>query len=683
MVNKYPHFTKAFSLVILFILSCFFMLNEIIVSDLLQPRINIVYQTNSSIYHQSIKTKKVAIYVQAFGLTDPVVWSELHQCIANVGKAKTLADNFTAFPWDGVKPPVTFQFDVLISYPSNFNISSTRLAFRKLGAKIVFRFPIVRNEGLDIKQFLDQLQFTENTDRQYDYFLKIHTKTRVDWRRKMYEALCGSPAAVLTVLRAFQDNDENIGMVLPQGLAITKSTDKSSLIPIFRDNPTFTPDEVFSGVNMENMKLLFREMYGRELDDESKYVCSAGTMFWSRYRDFPVDPWLRIMPWLATKWTQGYSGDSCIEHSIERLFITIPHIMNVTIAEIAPPVKPIAMYMPQYRLVDDVTNSNGSTQWSLLGTSKTNNLIQPLSKEDGGLGYYDQTNLDIRRRQGEMAKSAGLHGFLYSHYWFGGNTTGPVMGEVQDLMLEDGHPDIPFMFNWINGPWNGHHQGEDTVITQEYGGEEEWEKHFNYLLPFFLHSNYMKADGKPILVINRVGHLKSAFEPMLGLWKYLAVQNGLHGLHIVYVLNEFISVDKVFEEKYDAHCDASFQHLPSISKLFPTTKSSSESDISTPSDLRQYWGAYTSFNNLVHDSASEKLPVSPKQFSDDFRHSLEQILTVVPRSRHQINVPNLFFIMAWNNWVEQAVLEPCERYGFSFLSAVKENLENLPLAVVH
>ena len=80
------------------------------------------------------------------------------------------------------------------------------------------------------------------------------------------------------------------------------------------------------------------------------------------------------------------------------------------------------------------------------------------------------------------------------------------MHKVLDTMLIDGEPDIPFMLNWVNESWTKKWDGLDKDITlkQDYGNEEEWSLHFDYLLPFFKHKNYIKKDKKPVFIIYHI-----------------------------------------------------------------------------------------------------------------------------------------------------------------------------------
>ena len=686
-----PRLTIGLTLLISFFLFIFYNVH---LSE--QPLIEIFDAKNTGQAQNEIFDKKrIALFVQGFNLHDKLIWDEIFQCIENVGKAKVLSDNFTLYPWVDVQPHEPFKFDVYITHTSDTDFHSIKSKLEAVGTEQVFGQLIEDNKGFDMKQFLHQLELAEITQNshggRYDSFLKIHSNIDVSRRRAILESLCGTPGVILTTLRALSDKEGDVGVVAPQGFVYQRSRDNGAIFGPWRST-IHEPEKVFEG-NLENMKILYRKMYGKDLDEDADFLFSAGTMFWYRYRNFPVNDWLSILPWLSTRWSDEYRPDYLLEHAMERLLTAIPN-QNVTVAEIGPAVKPIGIYFPQYHEMpeNNAIHGKGFTEWTLLKPSTAEDIIKPLYEDEGGLGYYDLTNVDIRRKQGEMAKAAGVHGFMYYHYWFAGETkikyTNPVMGKIPELMLEDGHPDLPFMFCWANHPWTNTWTGlndDDVQLPQDYGGEKEWEKHFYYLLSFFKHHKYIMVDDKPVFVIFRLGDMKEVVGPMLDLWRNLAIQNGLKGLYVIHALNNFITIDKLFEtESPTKFCDASFQFFPNLKAPFRNvTKSTSQFDVPTPTNERQYWGGFTTFYNTVRRATGyTKLMVSPSEFRADLKSSFQQMLTALPYTEKQANCPNLFFITAWNEWNEQATMEPSDKYGFSYLSALKENVENQPILKV-
>lgn len=560
---------------------------------------------------------------------------------------------------------------------------------------------------MDILQFMMALRLASRRHYNFDYFLKIHSKSSLDWRRHALDSLCGTPAQVLTVMNAFRDKTRNVGVIVPQGLVIKKSIDLKELYAPLRTYYSGAARgakvvDVFNKQNVDNMKAIYRQMFKEEIDpDTSKYVCNAGTMFWAKYDDFQAKRWCDLLPWLRGKWTDGYIEDGGVEHAIERLFVTIPFIRGVGVAQIVPAPKPISVYFPQYHSIpeNDQIHGAGFTEWTLLKPSPVPFLAKPLPVSEGGLGYYNLTDISVRRRQAALARAAGVYGFMFYHYWFAGSDSSnssnvqfknPVMGKIAELMLVDGEPNLPFMFSWANEPWTSTWSGGDghVLLPQNYGGPEEWTRHFNYLLPFFRHRNHMRVREKPVFVIYRIGLMRRVLRPMLQLWRDLAAKAGLPGLYIIYTLNNFASKDKIYKFRDFECCDASFQFFPTVASSFRAAinLSSSVSNLEKRDrgSRRQYWGGYTSFSNRVRrlDNKSYTRLVSPKEFSDGLRLSFSAMATTLPSTKQQVNNPNFFFITAWNEWNEQAQLEPSDMHRFGYLSAVKSNVEEFPIQLI-
>ena len=151
-------------------------------------------------------------------------------------------------------------------------------------------------------------------------------------------------------------------------------------------------------------------------------------------------------------------------------------------------VRAIAFYLPQFyptRENDEWWGTN-FTEWTNVkaATPVFKGHIQP--KVPGELGYYDLRDINIRRKQAELAREAGIEGFCYWHYWFAGQR---LLDRVFKEVVENRDPDYPFCLCWANHSWYkktwNPNVPDQLLIEQTYPGVEDYINHFNEMLPAF------------------------------------------------------------------------------------------------------------------------------------------------------------------------------------------------------
>ena len=155
----------------------------------------------------------------------------------------------------------------------------------------------------------------------------------------------------------------------------------------------------------------------------------------------------------------------------------------------------IAFYLPQYHPFkeNDEWWGKGFTEWTNVGRAKPlfRGHYQPRVPAD--LGYYDLRMPEVREKQVNLAKEAGIEGFCYWHYWFGNGRR--LMESVFDEVLISGKPDFPFCLGWANHSWFAKTWDKDgkkdkLLIEQQYLGIEDFKTHFGYALKAFKDPRY-------------------------------------------------------------------------------------------------------------------------------------------------------------------------------------------------
>jgi lipopolysaccharide biosynthesis protein/2-polyprenyl-3-methyl-5-hydroxy-6-metoxy-1,4-benzoquinol methylase/uncharacterized coiled-coil protein SlyX len=521
---------------------------------------------------------------------------------------------------------------------------------------------VSENRGRDMGGFVHLIHQLEL--EKYDVFCKIHTKKsfhRQDgdvWRTDLMESVLGKKE--VDVLLDLFSLDESIGII---------GSGKYYM--------DFDPSV---GTNHQYVQEVARRLHL----PEKKVEFIAGSIFWGR-----VDLLREIQ---SAGFTQkdfskeNGAIDGNLEHAFERIFGSLcaklgyrVHRMPENARETSSvTIKPICFYLPQFHAIpeNDEWWGEGFTEWSNVAKAESLFDGHQVKRPHADIGFYNILDKKVRKKQGEMAKKYGIYGFSYHHYWFKGKR---LLDKPLELMLEDGYPDLPFCLNWANEPWTRTWDGleKEVLQQQDYGDEEDWKNHFEYLLKFFKHPNYIKVNGSPVFSIYRLGHIPQANE-MIDCWRKLARENGFPGLHIVQVLGSF--ADSQIDEKYDGVVDAVCEFQPNFSNFFGATidpvQNISTVNVSTvwekitelpKSHPVYYRGGFPGWDNSPR--RGKEGYVFRNGSAEHFEKFLKKQFLEIKNNPNQEE--NFFFLNAWNEWGEGCVLEPDEVGGYASLEALQ------------
>ncbi len=193
----------------------------------------------------------------------------------------------------------------------------------------------------------------------------------------------------------------------------------------------------------------------------------------------------------------------------------------------------IAFYLPQFHPIaeNDEWWGVGFTEWRNVAKARPlfRGHYQP--HIPGELGFYDLRVPEVRWAQAELARTYGVEGFCYWHYWFAGRR---ILERPFDEVLRSNEPAFPFCLGWANQTWTGiwHGLKDKVLIAQTYPGATDYRAHFAALLPAFTDPRYVTVDGKPIFYVYAPLELPDARE-FVDLWQESALAAGLKGLYLV------------------------------------------------------------------------------------------------------------------------------------------------------
>lgn len=357
-------------------------------------------------------------------------------------------------------------------------------------------------------------------------------------------------------------------------------------------------------------------------------------------------------------------------------------------------VRIIAFYLPQFHPIpeNDKWWGKGFTEWTNVGKAKPlfKGHYQP--KVPADLGYYDLRVPETRSAQAEMAKSYGIEGFCYWHYWFGNGKQ--LLERPFKEVLESGSPDLPFCLAWANHSWlDKQFKKSGTnkmLIEQIYPGDDDYREHFYELLPAFKDHRYIKVDNKPLFYIYAPFDLPDA-NHFVNLWQELAKQNGLDGIHFVTQTHNLDEIDILVKMGFDGINIIRLFHFFSKDYSFIEKVYMKIMRIIFKTGRIVDYGVASKYFSGKEDSIEYCYPTiipnwdhSPRSgreghilinsTPDKFRKHVSSVLqTVIHKSKQK----RIVFLRSWNEWGEGNYMEPDLKYGRGFLASLKEEINKL------
>ena len=349
----------------------------------------------------------------------------------------------------------------------------------------------------------------------------------------------------------------------------------------------------------------------------------------------------------------------------------------------------LAFYLPQFHTIpeNDEWWGEGFTEWTNVKKAKPlyRNHYQPRVPLNNN--YYDLSNPHVMVKQMRLAKRAGVDGFCFYHYWFGGKK---LLEKPLEQLLDNQKATLPFCLCWANEPWtrtwDGKEGAKEILMPQNYGDENEWREHFAYLLQFFKDERYIKLNNKPVFVIYSIPHIKKMAQ-RLKVWNKLAVDAGFDGIYTIGV-----NRGKIYDQAVDAVVDFEpfatlgtslftqrmrtvrnnfWKKIPIIRKYFlPIVKYSDLAKIMCEKEVRvrkkYYLGMFVGWDNTARRGC-DALYIIGDSTPAKFKYFFEkQYIKSIK------NECDFLFINAWNEWAEGTYLEPDQRFGYGYLDAIKQ-----------
>jgi hypothetical protein len=347
-----------------------------------------------------------------------------------------------------------------------------------------------------------------------------------------------------------------------------------------------------------------------------------------------------------------------------------------------PPAKLIAFYLPQFHPIpeNDEWWGRGFTEWTNVSKAVPQFVGHYQPHLPGELGFYDLRVSDVQRRQVELARKYGISGFCFYYYWFHGKR---LLERPLEQFVNDPGIDFPFCICWANENWTRRWDGQENeiLIGQEHSveGDLQFIKDVSRL---FEHKNYIRIDGRPVLIVYRANILPDP-SGTARRWKEYCKSTGMAEPYLIAAQTFY------FENPTKIEFDAAVQFPPhsksqiSINRHLKILNPDYDGNVINYADAWPIFGDfsrkidYKLFNTVFPSWDNE--PRKPGQgytFAFSSPSEYQTWLTAAIKSTQEKHTGDerIVFINAWNEWAEGAHLEPDRRFGYAYLQATRDAL---------
>jgi glycosyltransferase involved in cell wall biosynthesis len=355
----------------------------------------------------------------------------------------------------------------------------------------------------------------------------------------------------------------------------------------------------------------------------------------------------------------------------------------------APRAKLIAYYLPQFHAIaeNDAWWGAGFTEWRNIvrGQPRYRGHQQPRVPEQ--LGFYDLNDVGVMKRQVELAKTAGLHGFCFYYYNFNGRR---ILEKPIEAFLGDKSIDFPLALMWANENWTRTWDGMDrSVLLQQEHRREDEPAFLADVARHFADPRYIRIDGRPLFFVYRPGQIPDARERFADWRAHWEKQHGVRPL--LFMAQGFNDIDPrpygldgAIEFPPHKICQGMRPLNPGLELFDPT-----------------FTGHVVSYAETVERSLREPAPEFPliktatPSWDNEARrpgrgmtlqgatpaHYERWLRALVAFAEdHPVHGERFVAVNAWNEWAEGAYLEPDVYHGAAYLNATARALSGAPAA---
>lgn len=352
--------------------------------------------------------------------------------------------------------------------------------------------------------------------------------------------------------------------------------------------------------------------------------------------------------------------------------------------------KLFAFYLTQY------TPTKENDEWWGKGVTEWNNVCRAVPefvghyqpRLPGELGFYDLRIKDNFLRQAELARLYGIYGFCFYYYWFNGRR---LLDKPLDLFFTNKDIDLPFCLCWANESWKSTFSSgsAETTLVQQRHTVESYKSFIKDFVKYLDDDRYYTINGKKVIVIYKPQDIPEPRE-VIEYWREYCFK---HGYGDIYLIGVWRAPEpyNILEMGFDAAVEFQAASLleyvcnQKINNRLQFVGEDYSADIYSYRDLvnNEVYRKNFDKERLIHsifpmwDNTARRNNHGALIFHESTPKLYKKWLKdlIVDNFQRKDIDDNVAFLNSWNEWGEGSYIEPDKYWGYAYLQATREAIE--------
>lgn len=355
-------------------------------------------------------------------------------------------------------------------------------------------------------------------------------------------------------------------------------------------------------------------------------------------------------------------------------------------------IKIFAFYLTQYypTIENDTWWGKGVTEWNNVCRAVPQFVGHYQPRQPGELGFYDLRLKDNLKRQAELARIYGIFGFCFYYYWFDGRR---LLEKPLDLFVNSPDIELPFCLCWANESWRSTFSSgsAETILVEQKKSMTSYKNFIKDFVKYLRDKRYYSIDGKKVILVYRPQDIPNPKE-VLDYWRQYCLQNDYGELYLIGIWRAgepYNLIDKGFDAAVEFQAASLFQYIKDdlINDQLQVVGNDYTADIYSYKNLieKEIYRKNFNIKHLYHsifpmwDNTPRRNNHGALIFHESTPHLYKKWLKDIIKDNMQRKDidDNMAFLNSWNEWGEGSYIEPDKYFGYAYLQATKEAIEEM------